>query len=89
MTCETLCDVLWTEVFYWVGLPHKIIGDRDTKLAAKQMRAVRTLLGTRLVHSAAYHPHTDGQTENFDCILITALRLLVNTYHSDCEECLP
>jgi hypothetical protein len=42
-----------------------------------------------LVNSAAYHPQTDGQTENFNRILITALRAYINKYHTDWEECLP
>lgn len=89
MGTEALCDVLWTQVFSWTGLPMKILGDRDSRLRATQMRAVCKYLGTRLINSAAYHPQTDGQTENFNRILITALRAYVNKYHSDWEECLP
>jgi transposase InsO family protein len=89
MTTQMLCDVLWSKVFSWTGLPLKILGDRDSRLRAKQMRSLCSFLGSRLVNSAAYHPQTDGQTENFNRILITALRAYVNKYHSDWEECLP
>jgi Integrase core domain len=89
MGTEALCDTLWTKVFSWTGLPSSILGDRDSRLRAKQMRAVCSSLGTRLINSAAYHPQTDGQTENFNRILITALRAYVNKYHSDWEQCLP
>jgi hypothetical protein len=89
MDTEKLCQVLWKHVFSWIGLPSSILGDRDTRLTAKKMRALCQFLGTRLINSAAYHPQTDGQTENFNRILITALRYLVNRYHSDWEECLP
>jgi putative transposase len=89
MGTQSLCDVLWTKVLSWTGLPLKILGDRDSRLTAKQMRALCSFLGTRLINSAAYHPQTDGQTENFNRTLITALRAYVNKYHSDWEECLP
>jgi hypothetical protein len=89
MNTEALCSILWEKVFSWTGLPHSILGDRDTRLRAKQMRSVCSFLGTRLINSTAYHPQTDGQTENFNRIFITALRAFVNRYHTDWEECLP
>jgi hypothetical protein len=89
MDTDALCDILWKHVFSWTGLPHSILGDRDSRLTAKKMRALCSFLGTRLINSTAYHPQTDGQTENFNRILITALRALVNKYHTDWEECLP
>lgn len=38
MNTEELCDVLFQKVFSWIGLPLSILGDRDTRLTAKQMR---------------------------------------------------
>jgi hypothetical protein len=40
MDTDGLCDALWKHVFSWIGLPHSILGDRDTRLTAKKMRSV-------------------------------------------------
>jgi hypothetical protein len=39
--------------------------------------------------STAYHPQTDGQTENFHKTLLSVLKAFVNKYHSNWEECIP
>jgi hypothetical protein len=41
MTSAQLIDMLWDKVFSWVGLPVQIIGDRDTRLTADRMRALK------------------------------------------------
>ena len=58
--CVMCCGL---NVLSWTGLPLSILGDGDTRLRAKEMRAVTNYLGVRL--SAAYHPHTDGKTGEF------------------------
>jgi transposase InsO family protein len=83
-----LCDLLYEKVFSWIGLPLKILGDHDTRLTASQMRALCQYLGTRLIYSTTYHPQTDGQSENFHKTLLSALRAVVNKYHSNWEECI-
>jgi transposase InsO family protein len=75
MDTDGLSAALWKHMFSWIGLPHIILGDRDTRLTAKKMRSVCQYLGTRLIRSTAYHPQTDGQTENFNRIPITAPNL--------------
>ena len=56
MTCAQLITLLWDKVFSWAGLPARIIGDRDTRLTAKQMRALAKGLNVRLALSASYRP---------------------------------
>ena len=86
MGSEDLCEVLYDKVFSWVGLPLKILRDRDTRLRASQMRALHKYLGVRLMMSTAYHPQTDGQSENFHKAFLSVLKALVNKYHSNWEE---
>ncbi|GJP47589.1 hypothetical protein CLOM_g6771 [Closterium sp. NIES-68] len=48
------------------GIPSAIISDRDTKFTSNFWRNLQfsvELFGTRLQFSSAYHPETDGQTE--------------------------
>jgi hypothetical protein len=40
MNTMQLCDILYKEVFSWVGLLESITGDRDTRPTAKQMRSL-------------------------------------------------
>jgi hypothetical protein len=38
-TTDLIC-VLYDRAFSWVGLPESIVGDRDSRLVASQMRAL-------------------------------------------------
>ena len=45
------------------GIPKTIILDRGTQFVACFWEQMQESLGTKLIHSSAYHPQTDGQTE--------------------------
>jgi hypothetical protein len=49
-------------VFPFVGLPDKIISDRDAKFTFKVFREVCKLLEIKQKMASAYHPQTDGQS---------------------------
>jgi RNase H-like domain found in reverse transcriptase/Integrase zinc binding domain/Integrase core domain len=89
MSTPQFISALWEHVFSWVGLPAKIIGDRDTRLTASQMRALCRALQIKMGLSVPYHPQTDGSTERFNRTLLTLLRGAVNPYHSDWEAQVP
>jgi transposase InsO family protein len=74
MTTEKLIDCLWNKVFSWVGLPVKIVGDRDTRVTASSMRALAQGVTMCLALSASYRPQTDGSTERFNRTLLTMLQ---------------
>jgi hypothetical protein len=46
-------------------------------------------LGTKVIHSSAYHPQTSGQTERVNQILEDMLKSCALTYHDQWDECLP
>jgi hypothetical protein len=89
MNTIQLCNVLYKEVFSWVGLPESITGDRDTRLTASQMRALCKFLGLKLKLSVAYHPQTDGTTERFHSTMLQMIRAFVSNNHKDWSEHIP
>jgi transposase InsO family protein len=89
MNTVQLCDILWKEVFSWVGLPESITGDRDSRLTASQMRALCKFLGMKLKLSVAYHPQTDGTSERFHSTMLQMLRAFVSDNQRNWSEHIP
>jgi hypothetical protein len=56
------------------GLPRTIVSDRGAQFVARFWEQFQESLGTKLIRSSAYHPHTDGQTERVNQILEDMLR---------------
>jgi hypothetical protein len=53
------------------------------------LREMHASLGTHLIHTSAYHPQTDGQTERVNKILEYMLRACVMDYPSSWDKNLP
>jgi hypothetical protein len=45
------------------GVPKMIISDRGSQFVTRFWEQLHASLGTHLIHSSAYHPQMDGQTE--------------------------
>jgi hypothetical protein len=71
------------------GMPERIISDRDPRFTAHFWQALWAGLGTTLSMSTAYHPQTDGQTENANKALEIMLRSVINFEQDDWEDHLP
>ncbi|CAI7740239.1 unnamed protein product [Closterium sp. NIES-53] len=56
------------------GIPATLISDRDPKFTSKLWKELMGLLGTKLAISSAYHPQTDGQTEQLNQVVEQLLR---------------
>ena len=69
-------------VKYW-GLPGAIISDRDARFTGKFWTELFRLLGSQLHFSTSFHPQTDGQTEQMNCLLEEYLRHFVSANHKD------
>jgi hypothetical protein len=61
-------------------VPKMIVFDRGSQFVARFWEQLHTSLGTHLIHSLAYHPQTDGQTERVNQILEDTLRACVMEY---------
>jgi transposase InsO family protein len=71
------------------GVPKTIVSDRGPQFVAKFWEALHKSLGTKLLHSSAYHPQTSGQTERVNQILEDMLRACVLEIPQKWDECLP
>jgi hypothetical protein len=62
------------------GIPKTIVLDRGPQFVSKFWEELHKFLGTKLLHSSAYHPQTSGQTERVNQILEYMLRACVLEY---------
>lgn len=60
---ERLAELYVREVVSRHGIPISIVSDRDVCFTSRFWKKFHEELGTRLHFSTAYHPQTDGQSE--------------------------
>ena len=68
------------------GMPERVISDRDPRFTAHFWRAFWSILGSTLDMGAAYHPESDGQTENANKTLEIMLRSVIDFTQDDWDE---
>jgi hypothetical protein len=71
------------------GIPKMIVLDRGSQFVSKFWEELHKSLGTKLLHSSAYHPQTSGQSERVNQILEDMLRAYVLDFSQKWDECLP
>ncbi|MBW0546757.1 hypothetical protein O181_086472 [Austropuccinia psidii MF-1] len=55
--------LFWNNIISLCGVPKIIISDRDPKFTSEFWTNLYDMLGTKLLFSTAYHPHTGGLAE--------------------------
>jgi hypothetical protein len=71
------------------GLPRNVVLDRGVQFVLEFTRELYCLLAIRIAASTAYHPQTDGQTEQVNQELEQYLRIFVNEQQDDWDDLLP
>ncbi|KAF8748849.1 hypothetical protein RHS01_10553 [Rhizoctonia solani] len=89
VTAKGLADLFVRHVWKLHGLPIKTISDRGTTFTGKFLRALYQRLGIKPLFSSAYHPESDGQTEQVNQFIEFYLRSYVAADHSDWATWLP
>jgi len=85
---KAIAELFHRHVFKLHGLPSTIISDRDTRWTGQFWQRLFNLLGSKLNMSTAFHPQTDGQTENSNKTIQQILRILVQDRPQDWVSCL-
>lgn len=75
-------------VFRLHGLPRDIVSDRDAKFTSNLWTEIFKLLGPMSNMSTAYHPQSDGQTENMNRTLEDMLRHWINPAQDNWDKLL-
>lgn len=90
-TIDTLgiAKLFMEHVYKRFGLHDSLISDRGPQFASAVARELATLLGVKLRFSTAYHPQTDGQTEQVNQEVETYLRIFCTNNAQEWVEHLP
>ncbi|EFZ03020.2 reverse transcriptase [Metarhizium robertsii ARSEF 23] len=89
MKAHDLAMLFVRDVWKLHGLPDSIVSDRGPLFVSEFWKAVCHRLQTNISLSTAYHPETDGQTENANAFLEQYLRQYVSFAQDDWDEWLP
>jgi hypothetical protein len=82
-------DIYIAHVLCLHGVPKTIIPDRGSQFVARFWEQLHVSLGTHLIHSSAYHPQMDAQTEQVNQILKDMLRACVLEHQGSWDQNLP
>jgi hypothetical protein len=76
-TVATYAELYIARILSLHGIPKTIVSDREPQFVFKFWEVLHKAMGTKLLHSSAYHPLTSGQTERVNQILEDMLRACV------------
>ena len=86
---KTYAELYISRIVCLHGVPKTITSDRGPQFVARFWGQLQESLGTKLIHSSAYHPQTSGQVERVNQVLEDMLRACVITFAKSWDECLP
>ena len=86
---EELVDAMRRRVFSSYGLPISFVNDRGTQLISKMWKRICERYKISIKASTAFHPETDGQTENANKTMKNYLRAFTNYAQDNWADLLP
>ena len=84
-TLQLYIDHIWKRT----GLPKKVISDRGLQFTSKVMHKIWEKLGVKSALSTAFHPQTDGETEQVNQELEQYLHVFCNFQANNWADLLP
>jgi transposase InsO family protein len=85
----TFAEIYIARILSLHGIPKTIVSDRGPQFVSKFWEVHHKALGTKLLHSSAYHPQTSGQTERVNQILEDMLQACVLEFPQKWDDYLP
>jgi hypothetical protein len=85
----TYAELYITRILSLHGIPKTIVSDPGPQFVSKLWEELYKSLGTKLLHSSAYHLQTSRQTERVNKILEDMLRACVLEFLQKWDDCLP
>src|SRR5712675_553225 len=86
ITGPGVAQLYFDNVYWWFGLPSKIISDRDPRFTSHFGRALANKIGAKQNLSTAFHPQTDGLSEHKNQWIEQYLRLIANAQQEDWSQ---
>jgi transposase InsO family protein len=78
MGSEEVARLFRDHAFPYTGIPKRIISDRDMQFTSQFFKELCAQLEIKQNMSSAYHPQTDGQSEQTNQTVETILRIFCN-----------
>ena len=89
ISAESTAWMFYKNVWRMHGLPNTIVSDRGTQFASQLFQHLCKILKITSKMSTAFHPQTDGQTENANQEMERYLRTYVSQNQDDWDLLLP
>jgi len=86
ITAEGLAGLFCSGVFRYHGLLETIVSDRRPQFASRFWKHLYSCLKIDPHLSTAFHPQTDGQTEQMNAVIQQHLRAYVNYLQDNCHD---
>src|SRR5712672_2414414 len=86
ITGPGVAQLYFDNVYRWFGLPSKIISDRDPCFTSHFGRALASKIGAKQNLSTAFHPQTDGLSEQKNQWVEQYLCLIANAQQEDWSQ---
>jgi len=83
ITGPEVAQLYFDNVYRWFGLPSKIISDRDPRFTSHFGRALANKIGAKQKSSTAFHPQTNGLSEQKNQWVEQYLCLVANAQQRD------
>ena len=89
ITGEQVAQLYFEHIYRWFRLPLKMISDRDPRFTSNFAKALCSRLGVQQNISSAFHPQTDGLSENKNQWVELFLRHLTSAQQDDWAKWFP
>jgi hypothetical protein len=86
ITGQEVAKLYYDNIYWWFGLPNKVISDRDPRFTSFFAKALAQQLGIKQNVSSAFHPQTDGLSEQTNQWVEQYLRLTTNSAQTDWSD---